>query len=64
MRLITETELTGRTDVELAVLFQVVSQALATAKPGTPARQTIIASLQNISSVRASRHYRSTVPGI
>ena len=64
MRLITETELSGRTDVELAVLFQVVSQALAAAKPGTPARRNVIASLQNISSVRASRHYRCQVPGL
>jgi hypothetical protein len=64
MRLIIETELTGRTDVDLAVLFQMVSQALAAAKPGTPARRAVITSLQNISSVRASRHYRSTAPGI
>jgi hypothetical protein len=64
MRLITETELTGRTDVELAVLFQIVSQALAAAKPGMPARRAVIESLQNISSVRASRHYASAAPGI
>ncbi len=62
MRLITETELTGRTDVELAVLFQMVSQAAA--KPGTPARRAVNSSLQNINSVRASRHYRGTPPGL
>lgn len=64
MTLTTETELAGRTDAELAVLFQMVSQALAAAKPGTLARRAVIASLQNISSVRASRRYESTAPGI
>lgn len=63
MRLVTDTELTARTDVELAVLFHVVSQALAAAKPGTPARRAVIASLQNISKARADRHYRCRVPG-
>ena len=52
MRLITETELAGRTDAELALLFQMVSQALTAARPGTPARRAVISSLQNISSVR------------
>ncbi len=64
MRLITDTELTGRTDAELAVLFHMVSQALAAAKPGTPARRNVIASLQNISTARAQRHYRRPAPGI
>ena len=45
MRLITETELAGRADAELAVLFQMVSQALAAARPGTPARRAVISSL-------------------
>lgn len=64
MRLITDNELTSRTDVELAVLFHVVSQALGSTKTGTPARRTVIASLQNISQARAARHYRYTAPGI
>jgi hypothetical protein len=64
MRLISDTELTGRTDVELAVLFHMVWQALAAAKPGTPTRRTVIASLQNISKARADRHLRCTIPGI
>ncbi len=63
MRLITDTELTSRTDVELAVLFHMVSNALAVAKPGSPARRTVIASLQNISRARAVRHKQCTVPG-
>lgn len=63
MRLITESELAGRTDVELAVLFQVVSQALGETVPGTPERRAVIESLRNISMARAGRHRRSTVPG-
>jgi len=64
MRLITDTELTGRTDAELAVLFHMVAQALAAAKPGTPARRNVIASLQNISTAKAQRHYRRKAPGM
>jgi hypothetical protein len=41
-----------------------VSQALAAAKPGTPARRNVIASLQNLSTARASRHYRRPAPGL
>ncbi|MEQ9642051.1 MAG: hypothetical protein RIM84_18655 [Alphaproteobacteria bacterium] len=63
MRLITDNELSRRSDVELAVLFQKVSEGLAGTKPGTPARRTVIASLQNISRARAQRQRRYTVPG-
>ena len=63
MRLITDKELTSRTDVELAVLFQMVSNALAHAQPGSPGRRRVIASLQNISHEQAGRHKQCTVPG-
>ena len=63
MRMISTAELTSRTDVELAVLFHMVSNALAVAKPGSPGRRTVIASLQNISHARAVRHKQYTVPG-
>jgi hypothetical protein len=63
MKLITGTELTRRTDVELAVLFQAVSEALAVTEPDTPARRNAIASLQNISRERARRHRHSRTPG-
>jgi len=63
MRLITDTELSSRTDVELAVLFHMAAQALGHTAPGTQERQTVIASLQNISRERAQRHCQSRVPG-
>ena len=63
IRLITDTELASRTDVELAVLFHMVSNALAVAKPGSPARRTVIASLQNISRAQSVRHQQCAVPG-
>ena len=63
MRMISTAELTSRTDVELAVLFHMVSNALAVAKPGSPARRTVIASLQNISRARSVRHRQCVVPG-
>ena len=49
MRLITDTELTNRTDVELAVLFHMVANILGRTRPGTPERGRVIASLRNIS---------------
>jgi hypothetical protein len=64
MRLITDTELASRTDVELAVLFQVASEALASAKPGTQERRDTIASLQNIGRERARRHRQPRPPGL
>ncbi len=64
MRSITNTELTGRTDVELAVLFQITAEALATTAPGTAARAMVIASLQNIGRANAQRHYRRLAPSL
>ena len=63
MKLITDTELSSRTDVELAVLFHMAAQALGRTAPGTPARRTVIASLQNIARARVQRHLQCRVPG-
>jgi len=63
MKLITDIDLTSRTDAELAVLFHMASQALAVTDPGTPGRRSVIASLQSISRARAVRHLQCTVPG-
>jgi hypothetical protein len=64
MRVITLNELTGRTDLEIAVLFHVASQALGRTAPGTSARRAVISSLQNISQARAIRHREGRGPGL
>jgi hypothetical protein len=64
MRLITDIDLTSRTDAELAVLFHMAAQALAASDPGTPGRRAVIASLQNISKARSIRHRQHAVPGL
>jgi hypothetical protein len=63
MRLVTDTELSSRTDVELAVLFHMAAEALGCTASGTPERRTVIASLQNITRARAQRHRQCRVPG-
>lgn len=64
MRLITNTELSSRSDSELAVMFHMVSGALAMAKPGTPERRKVVAGLQNISMERAQRYKQCIEPGL
>ena len=56
MRVITLNDLTSRTDLEIAVLFHMASQALGRTNPGTTERKAVIASLQNISQARGLRH--------
>ena len=63
MHLISKSELAIRSDVELAVLFSVAVQALGWTKPGTPEKDRVIASLQNISRASAYRHKQNRVPG-
>lgn len=63
MRMISNTELTSRTDSELAILFSMVSKQLAVAKAGTPERRKVIASLQNISIAQRQRHQKLAAPG-
>lgn len=64
MRLITDSELANRTDLELAILFQIASEALGRTRPGSPERQTVVASLQNISRARSTRHRQNRTPGL
>lgn len=64
MRVVTPHELANRTDLEIAVLFHMASQALGRTMPGTPARQAVIASLQAISHARANRHRQGRAPGL
>lgn len=55
MRVITLNDLANRTDLEIAVLFHIASQALGGTVSGTAERQAVIASLQNISQARSRR---------
>ena len=64
MKVITLNELASRTDLEIAVLFHMASQALGRTTPGTPARRAVISSLQNISQARADRHKAGRGPGL
>lgn len=63
MRVITDNDLATRSDAELAVLFHMVSQVLATTEPQSDRRRRVVASLQNISRAKAVRHKQCTVPG-
>lgn len=54
-RLITRSELTGRTTSELSALFRLAAEALARSRPGSPERRDALASLDNIARERASR---------
>ncbi len=64
MRLITRSELASRSDGELAVLFDVAAKALAWTKLGSPERDRVVASLQNINCARACHHQQHRVPGL
>ena len=64
MRVITQDELAGRTDFELAILFGLAAEELGRAKPGSPARQALIRSLQNIGLERAARQRQNRTPGL
>lgn len=52
MRVITLNDLAKRTDLEIAVLFHVATQAVGGTIPGTPARDAVIVSLPNIDRAR------------
>ncbi len=60
-RLITRSELTGRTGPELSVLFRQATEALCRARPGSPEHRAALASLDNIARERAAR--RGPRPG-
>jgi hypothetical protein len=58
MRLITRSELTGRSDSELAVLFREASCALARSDVSSAQRRDALATLENIAAERAVRFAR------
>lgn len=57
-RLITRSELAGRSDGALAALFRQVSQDLAQTAPGSAERRNALATLENITRERAVRAHR------
>ncbi len=57
-RLITRSELAGRSNSELAAIFRQASDALAHSAPGSADRRNALASLENITRERASRASR------
>ena len=55
-RIITESELTNKTDIELSALFRKVSREIVNSKIGSPERRKALASLDNISRAMRTRH--------
>lgn len=55
MRLMTNSELAGKNEGELAALFGTVSKKLAATRRGSPARRNSLATLENIQRARAQR---------
>jgi hypothetical protein len=60
-RLITRSELTRRSNNELAAIFRQASDALAQSAPGSPGHRNALASLENIARERAARMNRPRV---
>ena len=54
MKLISAYGLERRSEKELGVLFQTVSQDLIRTKRGTPARRNVLGMLENINRVRVT----------
>lgn len=61
--MITTFELTNCTDKELTAMFAMASRALVQTNRVTPERRNLLASLENISRVRAGRHCQVKQPG-
>jgi hypothetical protein len=55
MRLISSHELQQRSESELSALFRTVSEGLVRTRRGSPERRNALASLENISRMRAER---------
>jgi len=71
MNVMTFNDLASRNDIDLTALFHKVAATLAVAKPGTPDRQSAIATLQNINAVQRARqaqryvrHLKPAAPGL
>jgi hypothetical protein len=60
-RLITRSELTGRSESELAALFRQAAEALAISAPHSAERRNALASMENIARERAARHHRPRI---
>jgi len=58
-RIITQSELQNKTDIELSALFQKISRQAATSQPGSLKQVFALASLDNIRKVQAQRVYRN-----
>jgi len=55
-RIITESELTNKTDIELSALFQKVSREIENSESGSPERRNALANLENISRAMRTRY--------
>jgi len=62
MKLISNMELYARNESELSAIFCTVSQRLVRTKRGTPERRNALASLENISRVRAQKYAMRGAP--
>lgn len=57
-RLMTRSELTGRSDSELAAIFRQASVALAQSAPGSADRRNALATIENVGRERVARLHR------
>ena len=55
-RIITESELTNKTDIELSALFCKVSREIENSESGSPERRKSLASLDNINRAMRARY--------
>lgn len=55
-RIITESELAKKTDIELSALFRKVSREIANSKIGSAERRNALVSLENISRAMRTRY--------
>jgi len=55
-RIITESELTNKTDIELSALFHKVSRDIENSEIDSPERRNALANLENISRTMRTRH--------
>ena len=55
-RIITESELINKTDIELSALFRKVAEEIANSEIGSPERRNALASLDNISRAMRTRY--------
>ena len=61
-RIITASELTNKTFIDLSALFRQVSEEIAKSEPGSPERLNGLASLESISRAMRSRRIARRYP--